>query len=271
MNATQDRERNLELAQRLVKEAAAKGAALVALPEHFGFMQAEGRRPPQPEPLRGPTFRFLSRLARELGIWIVGGSFSERIRGDKRVYNSCVVVDDAGRFVGSYRKIHLFDLALPGQRSLFESAYVKGGRRVVCLDGPVGKMGISICYDLRFPELYRRQRLMGAEVFVVPSAFTYATGKAHWELLVRARAVENACYVLAPAQWGDHGRGRRSYGKAMIVDPWGQVLGAMGEEGDGVVVADVSAEHLARCRRKLDSTMHAKCLPAAWRRAGGAS
>ncbi len=275
MRSTSDRAANLAQAEELLRRAAAQGAGLAMLPEHFALMQPEGSPPLDPEPLRGPLVQWLAGLARELGLWIVGGSFARRAtrgargargaRADqRRVYNTCPVIDDKGRLRAWYSKVHLFDLAIPGRRALLESAHVAPGRRLVVTQTPLGAMGLSICYDLRFPELYRRLRLKGAQVLAAPSAFTKLTGQAHWELLVRTRAVENCCYLLAAAQEGAHSPKRESFGRAMIVDPWGRIL-AECPPGPGLALAEVSPRELARQRRRLDSTQHARLLPAAWR------
>lgn len=264
MNSTADRAANLAQAEELLRRAGREGAALAVLPEHFSFMQSEGRRPPAPEGLDGPLVSWLGGLARKLGLWIVGGSFSRRAPGGRRVYNTCPLLDASGRLAAHYSKTHLFDLNLPGRPALSESTHTRPGQRLAVAETPLGPLGLSICYDLRFPELYRRLRLKGALHLAAPSAFTRATGQAHWEMLVRARAVENACSVLAAAQEGDHGGGRASFGRAMIVGPWGDIL-AECPPGPGVALARVDAELVLRSRRKLDSTAHARLLPAAWR------
>lgn len=263
MNSTDRRQDNLEQAAELLAQVKAQGARLAVLPEHFSFLAAMERMPQVAEPLRGPTVAFLSQRARELGLWIIGGSFSRKSADPTRSYNTCPVIDPQGELLAHYDKIHLFDLALPGQAAWEESRYVKPGRRLAVVELPVGVVGLTICYDLRFPELYRRLRLKGAQVLAAPAAFTFATGKDHWELLVRARAVENACYVLAAAQEGEHGGRRRSWGQAMIVDPWGEVLAQCGP-GPGVALAEVDQRGLTRARRKLDSSRHARLLPRAW-------
>lgn len=263
MNSTSDRRANLEAAARLLAEAARRGAGLAVLPEHFSFMQSEGNRPARPETLRGPLVRFLAGQAKEHGLWIVGGSFAQKSRRPDRVYNTCPVLAPDGSLAAYYQKIHLFDLDLPGHPSLMESRYVLPGRRLVTLDTPLGVLGLSVCYDLRFPELYRRLRLKGAQVLAAPSAFTKATGQAHWDLMVRARAVDNACFVLAAAQWGRHNPKRESFGNAMIVDPWGEVLDRA-EPGEGLALAEVNPEKTARQRGRLDSTPHARLLPRSW-------
>lgn len=268
MNSGPRRRANLAQAEELVRAARASGAELAVLPEHFGCLRPEGTPWAEPEPLKGPTVAWLGGLARELGLWIVGGSFAQASPQPGLVYNTCPVLDPSGRLVAHYQKIHLFDLALPGRRALRESATALPGRRLALVDTPLGRLGLSICYDLRFPELYRRLRLKGATVLAAPSAFTKSTGQAHWEILVRARAIENQCFMLAGAQWGAHGQGRESFGRAMIVDPWGDIL-AECPEGPGLACAEVDPRALTRVRRLLDSTAHARLLPAAW--TGGVS
>ena len=224
MHSTDDRQANLDQARELLELAAVQDAGLAVLPEHFSCMQAEGTPFVRAEPLRGPLVQWLGRRARELGMWIVGGSFAQKIAGRRRVFNTCPVLDPRGRLAAWYQKIHLFDLATPGEDELRESALTRPGRRLAVVDTPAGRRGLSICYDLRFPELYRRLRLKGAQLLTAPSAFTKATGRDHWEILVRARALENQCFMLAAAQHGEHSPGRESYGRAMIVDPWGRIL-----------------------------------------------
>jgi predicted amidohydrolase len=265
MRSTMDRAANLRQAEELLCKSAEIGARLAMLPEHFAFMQPEGLPPRDPEPLRGPLVKWLSGLARELDLWIVGGSFAHQPKGQKRVYNTCPLINPKGELTAWYSKIHLFDLAIPGSRKLTESAHVKPGRRLVVAQTPLGAMGLSICFDLRFPELYRRLRLRGAEILAAPSAFTKLTGQAHWEILIRARAVENCCFVMAAAQEGAHTPKRESYGRAMIVDPWGVIL-AECPPGPGLAVAEISSKEVERHRRRLDTTRLAKLFPAAWRK-----
>ena len=269
MNSNQDRRANLEQASELVHGAAVAGASLAVLPEHFAYMQAEGLAPAQPEDLDGPTVAFLGGLARELGLWIVGGSFAENSPVPGKVHNTCPVLSPDGSLAAVYRKIHLFDLNLPERPSLMESKYVEPGRELGLVRTPLGMIGLSICYDLRFAELYRRLRLAGAEILTAPSAFTRVTGQAHWELLIRTRAVENACFMLAAAQWGHHGGNRESFGQAMIIDPWGRIL-ARCPAGPGVAIADISENAVQKARGDLDSTLHAKLLPPQWQTAEAA-
>lgn len=262
MNSGRDRAANLEQAASLLAQAASQEARLAVLPEHFSCLAPEGQPHPHPEPLRGPTLAFLADQARRLGLWIVGGSLAEK-GPEGKTYNTSPLLDDQGRLVAVYRKIHLFDLALPGQPAWLESRLVAPGRRLVLAETPLGRLGMSICFDLRFPELYRRLRRRGAEIMVAPSAFTLATGSDHWELLLRARALDNQCHLLAGAQWGDHGQGRASFGSAMIVDPWGQVL-ARCPEGVGLAVAEISRARRDEIRQRLDTAKLARLLPAAW-------
>jgi deaminated glutathione amidase len=264
MNSGPGRRANLAQAEGLLRAARAAGAGMAVLPEHFGCLRPEGTPWDAPEPLQGPTVAWLAGLARDLGLWIVGGSFAQASARPGLVRNTCPVFDPTGRLVAHYQKIHLFDLALPGQRALRESVTALPGRRLALVDTPQGRLGLSICYDLRFPELYRRLRLKGATVLAAPSAFTKVTGQAHWEILVRAWAVENQCYMLAAAQEGAHGGGRESFGRAMIVDPWGEVL-AECPPGPGLACAEVDPKAVAKVRRLLDSTSHARLLPAAWK------
>ncbi|MCB2226279.1 MAG: carbon-nitrogen hydrolase family protein [Desulfarculaceae bacterium] len=264
MTSTERRQANLEQAAALLASAKAQGAKMAVLPEHFSFLAAMEKMPAVAEPLKGPTVKFLSQQAQELGLWIIGGSFARKSSDPARAYNTCPVLGPSGELVAFYDKVHMFDLALPGQAAWEESRFVKNGRRLVTVETPAGLVGLSICYDLRFPELYRRLRLRGAAILSAPAAFTYATGKVHWEILARARAVENSCYVLAAAQVGEHGGRRRSWGQAMIVDPWGGILAQCGPE-PGVALAKVDARGVERARRKLDSTSHSRMLPRAWR------
>ncbi|BEQ15231.1 apolipoprotein acyltransferase [Desulfoferula mesophila] len=265
INSSQQRRENLEQASDLLAQAKDQGAKLAVLPEHFSYLAAMADMPRAAEPLRGPTMAFLAERAQKLGLWIIGGSFSRKSNDPTHSYNTCPVLNPQGELVAHYDKIHRFDLDLPGQAKWEESRYVRAGRRLVTVDTPAGMVGLTICYDLRFPELYRRLRLKGAQVLSAPAAFTQATGQDHWELLVRTRALENACYLLAAAQVGDHGGGRRSWGQAMIVGPWGEVLAQCGP-GPGVALAEVNPKGVAASRRKLDSTSHARLLPRAWNR-----
>ncbi|HEX6738323.1 MAG TPA: carbon-nitrogen hydrolase family protein [Vicinamibacteria bacterium] len=263
MTSSADVERNLAAAERLIDQAARRGAALVALPENFAYLRSEGEPVPEAQDLgdegASPWVQRLAAQARRLQITLLLGSLPEKVPGEARVYNTSVLLGPDGRRLARYRKIHLFDIDVPGLEHLKESRAVLPGSEVVVAETPGGPLGLSICYDLRFPELYRRLTRQGARVLAVPSAFTDRTGKDHWEVLLRARAVENLAYVLAPAQVGSHGRGRASHGHAMIVDPWGAIL-AQVADGEGVAVADLDFDRQDRLRRELPALAHARLL-----------
>lgn len=254
--STPDVDRNLEMASRLVAEAARQGAQLTALPEYFCLM---GRRDADKidiaeAPGDGPIQSFLSAQAREHGLWLIGGTLP--LRGDTpgRVRNACCVFAPDGSMAARYDKIHLFRFD-NGRESYDEARVLEAGSQAIAVQAGALRVGLSICYDLRFPELYRELCRPPCDVLSVPAAFTHTTGRAHWELLLRARAVENQCYVLAAAQGGLHENGRRTWGHSMIVDPWGEVL-AVRPEGEGVVVADVDPARLAAVRQQLPALAH---------------
>jgi predicted amidohydrolase len=255
MTSTADVERNLATAERLIDEAAARGARFVGLPENFAFLRSEGEPVPEPQEVDGPWVRRLAERSRRHALTLLLGSLPERIPGERRIYNTSVLLGPDGSRLATYRKVHLFDIDLPGMEHLKESRAVAPGSEVVTADTPFGRLGLSICYDVRFPELYRRQSADGARVLAVPAAFTARTGQAHWDLLLRARAVENLAYVVAPAQVGQHGPNRASWGHAMLVSPWGEVL-AEAPDGEGVVTADLDFGVQDRMRRELPALSH---------------
>lgn len=259
MTSTTEVERNLATAETLVARAAARGARLVGLPENFAFLRSEGQPVPDAQPLDGPWVRRMAELARRHAITLLLGSLPEKVEGDPRVRNTSVLLGPDGATLAVYRKIHLFDSDLPGMEHLKESRSVIPGDELVVADTDAGRLGLSICYDLRFPELYRALTRRGARVLCVPSAFTERTGKAHWEVLLRARAIENLAYVLAPAQVGHHGGGRASHGQALIADPWGAVL-AQVPDGEGVALAELDFARLERLRSELQALSHATLL-----------
>ena len=247
-------EANLKEAGHLIEIAVEQGARLVALPEYFGIMgmQDTDKVAVREAFGRGPIQDFLADTARRHGIWIVGGSVPLVASVSNKVLNTSLVYDDQGRCVARYDKIHLFGFAM-GSEQYSEERTIEHGREVVAIDTPFGRVGLSICYDLRFPELYRA---MGeVDLILVPSAFTETTGKAHWETLIRARAIENLAYVLAPAQGGYHVNGRETHGDSMIVDPWGVILDRL-PRGSGVVVAGMNRAHLQRLRQSLPALQH---------------
>ena len=245
---------NLSEAERLIEQAVKMGAKLVALPEYFAIMGMKDTDKVAVREIegKGPIQSFLSRMAKRHGIWLVGGSVPLEASTADKVRNSCLVYDDKGKLAARYDKIHLFGLDL-GTEHYREEKTIEPGTRIVVLDTPFGRMGLSICYDLRFPELYRAMK--DVDMIVVPSAFTATTGKAHFETLVRARAIENLAYVIAPAQGGYHLSGRETHGDTMIVDPWGVVLDRL-PRGSGVVVANLNPAYQAGLRKSLPALKH---------------
>ena len=240
---------NLESADRLIAAAAAAGARLAALPENFyliGRHEADKIRVREPEG-EGPIQSFLAAAARRHGVWIVGGTAPISCADPGRIRSACLVFDDTGRRVARYDKMHLFRFEA-GDERYDESRTLEAGESAVAVQSPFGRLALSVCYDVRFPELYRE--LGDFDAMFVPSAFTVPTGAAHWETLLRARAIENQAYVIAPAQGGLHASGRRTYGHSMIVDPWGQVL-AVRPEGEGVVLAEMDTERVQEVRASL--------------------
>lgn len=257
MNSSDVVAENLQCADRLLREAKDAGALIACLPENFAFM---GRRDADKlniaEDGDGPIQDFLAARAREYGIWILAGTLAIR-GGDKaRVTNTSFLFDAKGKKVARYDKIHLFDVTLPGGGEDYrESAHVEAGSEPVVADTPVGRLGLSVCYDMRFPELYRELTNQGAQWLAMPAAFTVPTGQAHWEILLRARAIENLCYVVAPAQTGLHSNGRETYGHSLIVDYWGKVLAQSGP-GSGVILADFDLAGLRNRRSRFPVLEH---------------
>ncbi|MCA8034370.1 carbon-nitrogen hydrolase family protein [Burkholderia arboris] len=254
MVSAPDVTRNLAEARRLIAEAAGEGAQLVLLPEYFCFMgHRDTDKLELAEPYRdGPIQQFLADAARRHGIWVIGGTLPLKAPQPDRVLNTTLVFDPSGNEAARYDKIHLFNFE-KGDESFDEAHTIRAGDTVVAFDAPFGRVGLSVCYDLRFPELYRR---MGdCALMVVPSAFTYTTGRAHWETLLRARAVENQCYVLAAAQGGKHENGRRTWGHSMLIDPWGEIV-AVRDEGASVVLGTLDPQRIADVRQSLPAWRH---------------
>lgn len=254
--STPDVDRNLEAAARLIGQAVSEGAALAALPEYFCMMgQRDGDKLAIAEtPGRGPIQEFLAAQAKQHSLWLIGGTLPMQTTTPGRVRNACCVYAPDGALAARYDKIHLFRYD-NGRESYDEARLLDAGCQLVALQaGPV-RVGLSVCYDLRFPELYRQLCAPPCDLLSVPSAFTFTTGRAHWELLLRARAVENQCYVIAPAQGGRHESGRQTWGHSMVVDPWGEVLAVL-PEGEGVAVADIDANRLAAVRQQLPALAH---------------
>jgi nitrilase len=244
---------NLTAAGELLRQAKDLGSEIACLPENFSFIglrdadklkvaEADGD---------GAVQSFLSDTARKLKMWILGGTIVIRVGAEHRVANSSLLIDSEGKRVARYDKIHLFDVTIPGRDEQYrESTHVAAGREPVVADTPVGRLGMSVCYDMRFPELYRELESQGAEWLAMPAAFTVPTGRAHWETLLRARAIENLCYVVAPAQSGTHTSGRETYGDSLIVDYWGQVLSRLAK-GTGVITADIDLAKQAETRARF--------------------
>jgi predicted amidohydrolase len=254
LTSTDDLARNLACAEGLVREAAAAGARFVALPEMFAFLRREGSDFSHAQPVDGEILGRVRGWAAELEVRILAGSIAERVPGEARVHNTSALISPEGRVEAVYRKMHLFDVDLGSEAggSYRESASIAPGQEIVVADTEIGPIGLSICYDLRFPELYRVQAQRGARFLCVPSAFTPQTGKDHWEVLLRARAIENQAFVIAPAQCGRHSPDRASHGRSLIVDPWGVVLAQLGDR-PGMAIADCDLEEQDRMRDRLPS------------------
>ncbi len=253
---------NLEAAEREVRAAAAAGADLVALPEKWSLLADGGVLAELAEPLEGEAIGAARSWARELGIELLAGSVAERIAGAERLANTSVLIDREGEIIATYSKIHMFDVRVEGV-DYQESSHERPGTEVVVADAGGLELGMAVCYDLRFPELHRILALRGAEAISLPSAFTVPTGKAHWEVLVRARAIENQLFVLAPNQWGEAPPHYNSWGHSLIVDPWGEVLADVGE-GVGFAVAELDLERLREVRADLPSLANRRPEAYAW-------
>lgn len=270
MTSAPEVEANLAMARGLLERARVEGATLAALPENFAIMgRKETDKVDVAEiPGEGPIQAFLGHCARELGLWIIGGTIPLRVENEpQRVASASLVFDEHGRCVGRYDKIHLFDVAIPNRdrpnrdapqrdERYRESATVAPGSQPSVVPTPMGRIGMAVCYDVRFPELFRVLQQQGAEILSLPSAFTAPTGKAHWELLMRARAVENLCYVLAPAQSGIHPNGRETWGDSLIVDPWGQILSRVADAGPGLAVAEIDRTVQQELRDRFPALSH---------------
>lgn len=257
LNTNNNKQRNLKRTNELITKAAEDGAKLVSLPEFFNFM---GEETPEKDFIEsipdGETTKLLARLAREFKIYIHSGSMREKYTNDKS-YNTSLIINPDGEIIGKYRKIHLFDSEIKGMPVYKESDIIQSGNEPVIVDLPFGKAGLSICYDLRFPELYRNYALEGAKVLFVPSAFTSYTGMLHWEVLLRARAIENQCYVIAGNQFGSHAPGKSRFGNSMIIDPWGTVI-ARASEGEGIITSELKSSLVDQARNSIPCMSHRK-------------
>ena len=254
--STDNVQKNLTTVERLVADSVAQGARLVVLPENFAFMghSMEHQLEHAEEYGGGHIQEAMTELARRHKVWIVAGTMPIRT-GDK-VFASCMVYNDLGEVVACYNKMHLFDVDLPGQKESYrESSVFEAGDKVVVLDSPVGRLGLSVCYDMRFPELFREQLEQGVEILVVSAAFTQKTGKAHWHTLLRSRAIENLCYVVAAAQTGTHVSGRQTYGHSLLYSPWGELL-AEQPEGEGCAIARLDLQKQASIRQQFPVLQH---------------
>lgn len=258
MTSAPDVAANLATAGRLLRQAAGEGARIVVLPENFSFMglRDADKRAIAESDGSGPVQDFLGATARELGLWIVGGTTPIASAPGERVAAACLVYDAQGRRAGRYDKIHLFDVDIPGREERYrESTNTVAGTRRELVSTPAGLLGLSVCYDMRFPELYRPLSAAGATWLSVPAAFTVPTGRAHWETLLRARAIENLCFVVAPAQWGRHANGRETYGDSLIIDYWGAVLARL-PAGEGIVTAELDLDAQREARREFPALSH---------------
>ncbi len=258
LNSRDDKAANLAAAEAAIARAAEGGAELVALPELWTYLGPDDGHAANAEPIPGPVTERLAALARRHHVILHGGSFLEvdRSSGGERIYNTAVLFDRQGHLVARYRKLHLFDAEPTADaRAYRESATTTAGDEIVVADVEGLRLGLAICYDLRFPELFRALVLGGAEIIILPSAFTLETGRDHWEVLIRARAIENGCYVIAPAQFGPRPPGRVTYGRSLVVDPWGTVL-AQAPDGTGIVRADLDLDRVREVRHRLPSLAH---------------
>lgn len=254
MNSRDDKAANLAKAETLLAEAAARDAELAVLPELWTYLGPKDRRAQVAEAIPGPSSEFLAGIARRHRFWLVGGSYLERVADQPRFFNTCLAFSPDGEVVARYRKLHLFDVDVDGY-SYRESATMAPGGEVVAAELAGVRVGLTICYDLRFPELYRRLAVGGAKVITVPSAFTRETGKDHWGVLLRCRAIENQVFVLAAAQVGSHPPGKACYGNALIADPWGMVLARAGYQ-ECVITAELDLDYQQQVRKELPSLEH---------------
>jgi deaminated glutathione amidase len=262
--SARDYEPNIRVVSDLVRQARDAGADFVMTPENTGLTEPVGklRREKARNEADHPVLTALQDIARETGVWLLIGSLAVDLtgepgtaEGERRLANRSYLLDPAGAIVARYDKIHMFDVDLAGGESYRESNAFRPGGRTVLAETPWGVLGMTVCYDLRFPHLYRALAQAGADFLAIPSAFTVPTGRAHWHVLLRARAIENGCFVFAPAQWGEHAEGRRTYGHSLIVDPWGEVLADAGE-GVGTVTARIDPAAIGKARRMVPSLQH---------------
>jgi predicted amidohydrolase len=260
LNSSENVADNVTRARAVVKSAAEAGAKMVGLPENFAYLGGDRDHKlaiaePVDDGAQGPILSAMREAARETGVWLLLGGFPEKVAAADRIGNTSLLVDPEGRIQARYRKMHLFDVDVPGGQRFRESDSIAAGDQVVVAETPWGGLGLSICYDLRFPELYRQFAAAGARLIAVPAAFTRETGKDHWHVLLRARAIENQAFVFAPAQYGFHGGKRASYGHAVVIDPWGVVLAECGDR-EGFALAYLDFEQQDQIRRNLPCLTH---------------
>jgi predicted amidohydrolase len=255
LNSTDAMLSNIAHIDTMVAQAAQEGAQLVALPENAFLMEAPGVKRTLYSEAEHPGIIASGEMAKKYGVWLLAGTAAGTIDDSGKTVNRSVLFDDQGRKQTWYDKIHLFDVEVGDGQSYHESARFLPGHEAAIAKTPWAVLGMSVCYDVRFPQLYRALAKAGAQILAVPSAFTQVTGEAHWHVLLRARAIENSCFVIAPAQWGTHAGGRKTFGHSLIIDPWGKIL-ADGREHEGVVTADIDLEQVAKVRAKLPSLMH---------------
>jgi predicted amidohydrolase len=252
MNSKADKAENTRVALELLDEAKRQGGEIAVLPECLDYMGPDEGVYPNSEEADGPLSQALAAKAKELGIWVVGGTFRVREDGSERVGNTLVVYSPEGEITATYRKLHMFDITIPGEVDFLESRTVKPGEDIVTTEIAGVPSGLAICFDLRFPELFRLLALAGAKILFLPAAFTAFTGKAHWEVLLRARAIENTCFVVAAGQHGENMPGKASHGQSIIIDPWGEIV-AEAPDGVGVVTADIDLDQVDQVRRNMPS------------------
>jgi deaminated glutathione amidase len=256
MCSKKDRDSNIDKARHLMEKAVKVGAQLLALPENFSFLGDESEKLGMAEDSKsGPSVEFLRDFSKKHGVAVIGGTIPLKTTNNSKVTNSCLALDQSGNVIARYDKLHLFDVSLNAENTHIESKYIEAGKQAVSIELFGHVMGLSICYDLRFPELYRSLMLRGARVIFVPSAFTAFTGKDHWDPLLRARAIENQCYVVAPAQFGEHLPGRVSHGRTMIIGPWGEVL-AQCQDKEDAIVREIDLNYLDDVRSRLPCLDH---------------
>ena len=256
-------EDNLTTASRLIEQAAQQGAAVAALPEMFVMMGAKEDQQSQIAEVygQGVIQETIAKFAAEQNIWVIAGTIPIRRPGSQKISAACLVYDNNGACVCRYDKIHLFDTVLSADESYQESDTVTAGHQAAVVESPVGKIGLAVCYDLRFPGLFNHLSNLGAEIMVVPSAFTFQTGQDHWQLLTRCRAIDNLAYLVAPNQGGHHAGGRKTYGHTLIVEPWGHIISSAGASGEAIVVADIDVTRLHQIRKTLPILQHQRIKP----------